>query len=80
MSKPFASVFNHDTAGECNKLTVDAMVVGIMVLNFIFMLFAKLIIKPLAMTLAILGAILGIIQVALGAKIIYNSLTALVAS
>lgn len=56
------------------------MVVGIMVLNFIFMLFAKLIIKPLAMTLAILGAILGIIQVALGAKIIYNSLTALVAS
>jgi hypothetical protein len=56
------------------------MVVGIMVLNLIFMLFAKLIIKPLATFLAILGNILGVIQVALGAKIIYGSLTALLAS
>jgi len=63
-----------------SKLTVNAMVVGIMVLNLLFMLFAKHIIKPLSMILAILGAILGIIQVALGAKIIYSSLTALLAS
>ena len=62
------------------KLTVIGMVVGIMVLNLIIMLFAKRIFKPLAMVLSILGAILGVIQVALGAKIIYNSLTALLSS
>jgi small neutral amino acid transporter SnatA (MarC family) len=43
------------------------------------MLFAKPLFKTLGIILAILGAILGIIQVAVGAKIIYNSLTALLA-
>ncbi len=60
------------------KLTVLAMVAGIMVLNLIVMLLAKSIFKPITvMILSILGAILGVIQVALGAKIIYNSLNAL---
>lgn len=60
-----------------SKLAVGAIVVGIMVLNFFIMLFARRIIKPLTTILAILGAILGIIQVALGANIIYKSLMAL---
>jgi len=53
--------------------------VGIMVLNLIVMLFARYVYKYLATVLAILGSILAIIQVALGAKIIYNSLNALLA-
>jgi len=60
-----------------SKLTVGAIVVGIMVLNLFIMLFARRIIKPLTTILTILSAILGIIQVALGANIIYKSLTAL---
>ena len=63
-----------------SKLTVDAMVVGIMVLNLLIMFIAKHIIKSLATILPILGAILGVIQVALGAKIIYNSLSTLLTS
>ena len=63
-----------------NKLIVLAMVAGIMLLNLLVMLFARNIFKPITvMILSILGAILGVIQVALGAKIIYNSLTALLA-
>ena len=62
-----------------SKLTIGAILVGIMVLNFLVMLFARALFKPLAIILAILGAILGIIQVAVGVKIIYNSLTALLA-
>ena len=62
-----------------SKLVVMAMVVGIMVLNLIVMLFARYVYKYLATVLAILGSILSIIQVALGAKIIYNSLKALLA-
>jgi len=63
------------------KVTVLAMATGIMFLNLIVMLFARNIFKPLTvMILSILGAILGIIQVALGANIIYNSWKALMAS
>lgn len=36
--------------------------------------------KILALILVLLGAVLGVVQVALGAKIIYNSLTELLAS
>lgn len=57
-----------------NKLIVLAMATGIMLLNLLVMLFARNIFKPLTiMILSILGAILGVIQVALGAKIIYNA-------
>jgi len=73
-------VFNTLSHDLNSKLTVGGIVVGIMALNLLVMLFAKLLFKPLAIILAILGAILGVIQVALGAKIIYNSLTALLAS
>jgi multiple antibiotic resistance protein len=62
------------------RLMVGAMVGGIMVLNLLIMLFAKFLFKPLTLILPILGAVLGVIQVALGAKIIYNSLNALMTS
>ena len=62
-----------------SKLTVGAIVGGIMVLNFLFMFFARILFKPLAIILPIVGVVLSIIQVALGAKIIYNSLNALLA-
>ncbi len=63
-----------------SKLTVGAIVGGIMVLNFLFMFFARVLFKPLAIILPIVGVVLSIIQVALGANIIYNSLNALLAS
>jgi multiple antibiotic resistance protein len=63
-----------------DKLIVVAIAVGIMALNLIVMLFAKRLFKTLAVVLALLGAILGVIQVALGANIIYNSIKALQAS
>jgi len=62
-----------------SKLIVLAMAAGIMLLNLLVMLFARSLIKPLSLILPILGAILGIIQVALGLKIIYNSWKALMA-
>jgi len=64
-----------------SKLIVLAMVAGIMLLNLLVMLFARNLFKPLTLViLSILGAILGVIQVALGLKIIYNSWQALMAS
>ena len=62
------------------KLIVGAIVGVIMVLNLLIMLFAKSLISPLSVILPILGEILSVIQVALAAKIIYNSLTVLLAS
>ena len=57
-----------------SKLAVGAIVLAIMVLNLIFMLITRYIFKPLSIILAVLGAILGIIQVALGLMVIYNQL------
>jgi multiple antibiotic resistance protein len=54
------------------KLTVGTIVIGIMSLNLIVMLLAKRFFKPLSLILALLGVILGIIQVALGLMIIIN--------
>jgi multiple antibiotic resistance protein len=55
------------------KLTVGAVVLGIMLLNLITMLVTRHIYKFLAIVLALLGAILGILQVALGLMVIYNN-------
>ena len=72
-------VFNTLNPDLRNKLILGAIVVGIMVLNLLVMLFARPFFKPLAITLAILGAILGVLTVSLGAKIIYNNLSILLA-
>jgi multiple antibiotic resistance protein len=61
------------------KLIVGATVGVIMVLNLLIMLLARSLMKPLAVLLPILGEILSVIQVALAAKIIYNSLITLLA-
>lgn len=61
------------------KLTVAGVVLGIMVVNLFVMLLTRHIFKPLAMVLGLLGAILGVVQVALGLMIIYNQTKALLA-
>ncbi len=55
-----------------SKLTIGLIVLGIMALNLVFMLITRHILKYLAVALSLLGAILGIIQVAFGLLIIYN--------
>jgi multiple antibiotic resistance protein len=59
------------------RLTIGAIVLAIMLLNLITMLIARRIPPIGGVLLAILGAVLGIIQVALGLQIIQNSLKAL---
>jgi multiple antibiotic resistance protein len=59
------------------RLMVGAMVLGIMLLNLIIMLLIPHILKPLSLILALLGAILMVIQVALGLLIIFNQTKAL---
>ena len=54
------------------KLYVGAIVLAIMALNLILMLITRHIYKFLAVFLSLLGAILGIVQVAVGLMIIYN--------
>lgn len=59
------------------QLTVGAIVLTIMLLNLVFMLTERYILSALAVALPILGAVLGVVQVALGLQIIVNSLRAL---
>ncbi len=56
------------------KLLVGGIAAGIMVVNLIFMLINRYIFKVLLLILPILGAILGVVQVALGLKIMYSAL------
>lgn len=56
------------------RLTIGAVVVAIMVLNLIVMLAARRLMTVLALVLPILGAVLGVVQVALGLQIINNAL------
>ena len=57
-----------------SRLTIGAVVVAIMVLNLIVMLVARRLQTVLAFVLPIFGAVLGVIQVALGLQIINNAL------
>ncbi|MGA8050252.1 MAG: MarC family protein [Burkholderiales bacterium] len=56
------------------RLAVGAVVVAIMVLNLIVMLVARRLQTVLAFVLPIFGAVLGVVQVALGLQIINNAL------
>ena len=60
--------------GQEGRLTIGAAVVAIMVLNLIVMLAARRLATVLAFVLPILGAVLGVVQVALGLQIINNAL------
>ena len=56
------------------KLIIGAVVLGIMLLNLVFMLVNRYTFKYLALILPILAAILGVVQVALGLQIIYKAI------
>jgi multiple antibiotic resistance protein len=56
------------------KIIIGVTVLCIMVLNLVIMLLTRHIGKLLLVFLALLGAILGVVQVALGLLIIYNQL------
>jgi len=56
------------------KLVIGAILLGIMLLNVVAMLLARHLLHFLGVFLQILGAVLGIIQVALGLQIILSSL------
>lgn len=60
-----------------SQLNVGAIVLGIMLLNLIIMLITRHIFKFLSFFLAILGAILAVVQVALGLLIIYKQTLAM---
>jgi multiple antibiotic resistance protein len=60
-----------------NRLGIYAALVGLMFVNLLAMLFAKSLLKYLQMPLLLLGAVLGVIQVALGLSIIFRGLQAL---
>ena len=64
--------------GVEGDLTVGLMVFGIMVLNLAMMLLNRYIFKVLALILPVLGAILSVVQVALGLQIMYKSLLQLI--
>jgi multiple antibiotic resistance protein len=59
------------------RLLIGALVVGIMVVNLVFMLVNRYIFRFLALVLPVLAAVLGVVQVALGLWIMYRSFTQL---
>jgi multiple antibiotic resistance protein len=59
------------------RLTVSAIVIAIMVLNLIVMLVARRLRTGLSIVMPIFGAVLGVVQVALGLHIINNALHSL---
>lgn len=63
--------FSQTTDG---RLTIGAVVVAIMALNLIVMLVARRLQTLVSLLLPILGAVLGVVQVALGLQIINNAL------
>ena len=65
-----AVIFMAISPGMGGKLAIVGLLVGVMVLNLIFMLYARPILRWLGMPLQILGAILGVVQVALGLQVI----------
>jgi len=56
------------------RLTISAIVIAIMVLNLIVMLAARRLRTGLSIVMPIFGAVLGVVQVALGLHIINNAL------
>lgn len=70
-------VFLALSPGAEDRLIVGGLVVGIMAWNFVFMLVARRLQVVFALALPILGAVLGVVQVALGLQIINIALRAL---
>jgi len=60
-----------------DQLTIGAIVAVILLMNLVTMIFARKLLASMGIALAILGAVLSVVQVALGLQIISNSLKAL---
>jgi multiple antibiotic resistance protein len=60
-----------------SQIQIGLIVVAILALDLLVMLFARKLLTTLGIFLAILGAVLAVVQVALGLQIIHNSLRAL---
>ncbi len=60
-----------------SRLKVGAVVLAIMLLNLVVMLLTRHIVRALLVVLTILGAVLGVVQVALGLQIMFKALTTL---
>ncbi len=60
-----------------DRLQLAGAVLAIMLLNLVVMLLTRHIVRVLLVVLIILGAVLGVVQVALGLQIIFRSLTTL---
>jgi multiple antibiotic resistance protein len=70
-------VFLALSQGTEARLKVGAIVVAIMGLNLLVMLVTRRLLPVLALGLPIVGAVLGIVQVALGLQIVHNSIRAM---
>jgi multiple antibiotic resistance protein len=66
--------FTPDTA---DRLIIGMIVIAIMLVNLLTMLFARHLVAIIGIGLSVLGAVLGVVQVALGLQIIHNSLLVL---
>jgi multiple antibiotic resistance protein len=67
-------VFMAISPGLHEKLIIGGIVVGIMALNLIMMLLTRYIGKIIFLFLSIIGAVLSVIQVALGLMIVYTEI------
>jgi multiple antibiotic resistance protein len=70
-------VFLSFAADVERQFQIGMIVVAILLLNFLTMLFARKVLAGLGIVLAILGAVLSVVQVALGLQIIRQSLMAM---
>jgi multiple antibiotic resistance protein len=66
--------FTPDTTG---RLSIGLIVLGILLADLLFMIIARRLVAIMGTGLAVVGAVLGVVQVALGLQIIHNSLVAL---
>lgn len=70
-------VFMSIAPDQNGQLIIGALVLGIMLVNLMMMIFNRHLSKFLSLALPLLGAILGVVQVALGLQIIYKSMSTL---
>jgi len=66
--------FTPDTKGQ---LIIGGIVFLVLLVNLLVMIFARRLVAIMGTGLSVVGAVLGVVQVALGLQIIYNSLLAL---
>jgi multiple antibiotic resistance protein len=70
-------VFLAFTPDPTGRMVIGLIVVGILLADLLVMIFARSLVSVIGTGLAVAGAVLGIVQVALGLQIIHNSLMAL---